>query len=120
MVEVVEGCSSIKGKNVFVETSKAFPTFLVKKKHSLPTGDIRQQRNMSPTAACSICGQEDSWRHSLIECNMARCVWVLTADDIVEHISGSTEPSARNWLFAMMETMKTEDLTRMLVTLWAI
>jgi hypothetical protein len=51
---------------------------------------------------------------------MARCVWVLTADDIVEHISGSTEPSARNWLFAMMETMKTEDLTRMLVTLWAI
>jgi hypothetical protein len=51
---------------------------------------------------------------------MARCIWVLMADDIVKHISGSTEPSAQNWLFAMMETMKTEDLTRMLVTLWAI
>jgi hypothetical protein len=89
-------------------------------KHSLPTGDIRQRRNMTPTAACSICGQEDSWRHSLIECNMARCVWALTDDDIVEHISSSTEPSVRNWLFAMMETMKTEDLTRMLVTLWVI
>jgi hypothetical protein len=47
-------------------------------------------------------------------------IWALTDDDIVEHISSSTEPSVQNWLFAMMETMKIEDLTRMLVTLWAI
>jgi hypothetical protein len=45
---------------------------------------------MAPTRACSICGLEDSWRHSLIECNLARCVWALTAEEITEHISLST------------------------------
>ena len=89
-------------------------------KHSLPTGDLRHHRNMATTAACSICGQEDSWRHSLIECNMARCVWALTEEDIPEHISLSTEPMARQWLFLMIESMKKEDLVRMLTTLWAI
>jgi hypothetical protein len=51
---------------------------------------------------------------------MARCVWALTEADIVEHISLSSEPSAKTWLFSMIETMKADDLTRMLVTLWAI
>jgi hypothetical protein len=51
---------------------------------------------------------------------MARCVWALTDEDISEHISLSTEPSAKQWLFSMFESMKHEDLTKMLVTLWAI
>jgi hypothetical protein len=89
-------------------------------KQSLPSGDLRYRRKMATTAACSICGMPDSWRHSLIECNMARCVWALTEADIVEHISLSSEPSAKTWLFSMIETMKADDLTRMLVTLWAI
>jgi hypothetical protein len=49
---------------------------------------------------------------------MARCVWALTEADIVEHIS--SEPSAKAWLFSMIETMKSDDLIRMLVTLWTI
>ena len=89
-------------------------------KHSIPTGDVRYRRHMAESPACSLCGREDSWRHSLIECNMARCVWVLSDDMITEHISISTEPTARRWLFSMMESMKQPDLTRMLVTLWAI
>jgi ribonuclease HI len=89
-------------------------------KHSIPTEDIRHHRQMAPTPACSICGLEDSWRHSLIECNPARCVWALTAEDITEHIAMSTEPTAKQWLFHMIESMGKDDLTRMLVTLWAI
>ena len=89
-------------------------------KHSLPTEDVRHHRNMAPTAACAICGHEDSWRHSLIECNLARCVWALTKEDITEHISLSAEQTPRQWLFSMIETMEKDDLIQMLVTLWAI
>jgi hypothetical protein len=89
-------------------------------KLSLSTGDLRHQRNMEVTPACSICGLADSWRHSLFECNLARCVWALSAEDIVEHISLSAETVARQWLFFMMESMKGADFTRMIVTMWAI
>jgi hypothetical protein len=71
-------------------------------------------------AACSICGQEDSWRHSLLECNLARCVWALSAEDITDHISLSTEPVVRQWLFSMIETMNKDDLIQMLVMMWEI
>ncbi|KAK1651107.1 hypothetical protein QYE76_068912 [Lolium multiflorum] len=75
---------------------------------------------MATTAACSICGQEDSWRHSLFECNLARCIWALTDEDIIEHVAPACEPHARKWLFSMIETMNKTDLIRMLVTMWAI
>jgi hypothetical protein len=87
---------------------------------SLPTGDVRHHRKMATMSVCTICGQEDSWRQSLIQCNLARCVWALTDEDITDHIALSTEANARQWLFFMIETMKKEDLVRMLVTLWAI
>jgi hypothetical protein len=45
--------------------------------HSLPTADILEHRNMSRTSSCSLCGTVDSWRHSLIECNMANSVWMM-------------------------------------------
>jgi hypothetical protein len=42
---------------------------------SLPRGDVRMRRNMATNGACSICkSPADSWRHSLLDCNMARCV----------------------------------------------
>jgi hypothetical protein len=87
---------------------------------SLPTGDVRHHRNMSPSSACSICGQEDSWRHSLVECTMSRCVWALSNPTIVEHMCITTEPSARQWLFSMMQAMDHQDFTRLAVTMWAI
>jgi hypothetical protein len=61
---------------------------------SLPTGDIRHHRNMAPSSACSICGQEDSWKNSLIECTMSRCVCALAHPNVVEHISLTTEPGS--------------------------
>jgi hypothetical protein len=87
---------------------------------SLPTGDIRHHRGMAPSPSCSICGMEDSWRHSLIDCTMSRCIWALSTPVIAEHVSLSTEPSARQWLFSMFESMDHDDLTRMIVTLWSI
>src|SRR4051794_32584410 len=87
---------------------------------SLPTGDVRHHRNMASSSVCSICGQDNSWGHSLIECTMSRCVWALSNPTIVEHISISTEPSTRQWVFSMMHSMDHGDFTRMVVTLWAI
>jgi hypothetical protein len=55
-------------------------------RQSLPTRYVRNHRDMAPSPACSICGQEDSWRHSLIECNLARCLWAMTNPEITEHI----------------------------------
>jgi hypothetical protein len=80
---------------------------------SLPTGDVRHWRQMASSNGCSICGQEDSWRHTLIECMTSRCVWALADSEIVEHISMTTEPAARQWLFSMIESMKQEEFRRM-------
>jgi hypothetical protein len=89
-------------------------------KHSLPTADTLHRRHISPSSACAICGAEDSWRHSLLDCTMSRCVWALTDDELTEHMSHVQEPAARNWLFTMFETVPKEQLTRMCVTAWAI
>jgi hypothetical protein len=50
-------------------------------KQSLPTSDLLHHRNMSTTSTCVLCGAADSWRHSLIECRMARCVWALSDEE---------------------------------------
>jgi hypothetical protein len=44
---------------------------------SLPTGDVRHRRHMSDSSSCSVCGADDSWRHSLLECTMSRGAYGL-------------------------------------------
>jgi hypothetical protein len=61
---------------------------------SLHMGDVRHHRNMAPSSACSICGQEDSSKNSIIECTMSRCVCPLAHPSVVEHISLTTEPGS--------------------------
>jgi hypothetical protein len=87
---------------------------------SLPTGNVRCHRHMSPTSSCSVCGEEDSWRHSLINCAMARTVWALADEEITEHVSMNEDPYAKQWLFVMMETLSRDDFARVVVTLWSI
>jgi hypothetical protein len=89
-------------------------------RQSLPTADLLHHRNMSQSSSCSICGAVDSWKHSLMECNMAASVWVLADDLLVEHMLMNTEPSAKQWLFDMLETLPHDQFTRLTVTLWAI
>jgi hypothetical protein len=55
-----------------------------------------------------------------MECNMAASVWVLADDLLVEHMLMNTEPSAKQWLFDMLETLPHDQFTRLTVTLWAI
>jgi hypothetical protein len=51
---------------------------------------------------------------------MARCVWALASDQMTEHISATIEPSAKQWLFAMMDSLSHAEFTNIVVTLWAI
>jgi hypothetical protein len=89
-------------------------------KQSIPTGDVRHHRNMAPDCSCSLCGAEDSWRHSLLECTMSRCVWALAPEEITEHMMDMAEPDAKQWIFSLINSLKHEDLIRCFVTLWAI
>ena len=51
-------------------------------KSSIPTGEVRKHRSMADSAKCAICrAAVDTWRHSLFDCRMARCVWTLTDED---------------------------------------
>jgi hypothetical protein len=60
--------------------------------HSLPTVDVRCHRRMAVTSLCSICGETNSRRHSLINCSVARCVWALADDGFREHMCANEDP----------------------------
>src|SRR5438105_14940310 len=75
---------------------------------------------MVATRQCSICGACDSWCHSLLECTMARYVWAMMDENITEHMNNTHDPSAKHWLFAMIESLPHADLIKMSVTMWAI
>jgi hypothetical protein len=75
---------------------------------------------MSQSSTCSFCGAVNSWKHSLIECNMANNIWALSNDLMVENMSACGETHARNWLFHLLETLPHDQFTRLSVTLWAI
>jgi ribonuclease HI len=51
---------------------------------------------------------------------MARNVWALAPEEITELISSIQEPSAGAWLAAVFEALPHDDLTRTIVTLWAL
>ena len=89
-------------------------------KHSLPSAYVLHRRNMVDHGQCALCGATDSWKHSLLECNMARCVWALESEEIVEHLSEMQEKNSRGWLVNLFETMPHADLIGVLVTMWAI
>ena len=90
-------------------------------RHSIPTADVLHHRNMSTTVGCQIChAVEDSWRHALLSCTMARSVWALMDEDLVEHLTVNDIPEAKQWLFMLNDSLNQEDFTRVVVSLWAI
>jgi hypothetical protein len=59
---------------------------------SLPTSYLLQHHHVSTTTStCSLCGVIDSWRHSLLESDMARSIWALSDVSMVEHMEATTE-----------------------------
>ncbi|KAM0866723.1 hypothetical protein ACQ4PT_042447 [Festuca glaucescens] len=89
-------------------------------KQSLPMADVLHRRHMAAQPSCALCGSPDSWRHSLLECNMARSVWALLPEEIVELVIQSQEPDARSWLASVFSSATHDELTQVVVTLWAI
>lgn len=88
---------------------------------SLPTGMTRYERNMATSQICSIFSTaEDTWSHSLFECRMARCVWALGDEEILEHAISNQAEDARLWLFWLLDLMAQHDLARVLITMWSI
>ena len=112
-----KGWSSIWGLQV-PSKLKIFTWRLAR--HSLPTSDVLHRRNMSSSHVCALCGADDNWRHSLLDCNYARCVWALSNEDMVQHMCMHRDDQAKRWLFLMSESLPPEEFTTMIVTLWAI
>ena len=86
-------------------------------RQSIPSRDVLHHRKMAPSNACAICGAPDSWRHSLLDCNMAKCVWALEREEITEHLCQLEGTEVRAWLAAVFSSLTHEDLTRVIVTL---
>ena len=51
---------------------------------------------------------------------MARSTWALSDELLVEHMRANIGPSAKHWLFHMLDTLPHYQFTRFTVTLWAI
>ena len=60
---------------------------------------------MATESKCIACARDDSWRHFLLECRTARCVWVLVDEEIYDRIRSCGETNAKNCLFEMEEQL---------------
>ena len=89
-------------------------------KHSLPTSDVLKHRNMAVEDKCAVCGEDDSWKHSLSECTMAKCVWALASVEVAEQVSMTQQANVRDWLFELIEKLPSSEMTEAFVSLWAI
>lgn len=89
-----------------ISVSSKIKTFLWRLgKQSLAIEDVRTHCNMSLTDNCLLCGNYDSWMHSLLDCSMSRCVCALANEDLVEAMTEVVEPSARQWMFQLKQNV---------------
>jgi hypothetical protein len=85
---------------------------------SLP--DLLHHLNKSSTLRCTLCGAADSWRHCLLECAMVRNIWSLGDEEVVEHLFATTRPSAKHWIFSLVDLFSYEMFIKVLISLWEI
>jgi hypothetical protein len=57
---------------------------------------------------------------TLLNCTISRCVWTLINEETTQHMVMTEEPSSKQWLFTMMDSLSHEAFVEMAVTLWAI
>ena len=86
-------------------------------RQSLPTEDVRVHRNMTTSSSCGLCGQPDSWRHSLLECTVSRCTWALVDEELACTMAGTTETRAKSWLFNLLDSLTHDKFVLLAVTL---
>ena len=94
------GDGAFKGTNFYLAARKAL----------IAIGRCSSPHIMADHGQCALCGAPDSWKHSLLECNMVSCVWVLESEEIVEHLSEMDEENSRGWLANLFQTMSHADL----------
>jgi hypothetical protein len=99
VIKSEEGGAILEGIMEGTGPSKLRVFLWVLAKHFISISDVRHH---------SLCGGEDSWRHSLIECTMSRCVWALAPETITEHMMCTSTPEAKQWIFTMIDTLKHE------------
>jgi hypothetical protein len=78
--------------------------------------EVRHHRGMANTDHCQLCGAVDTWQHGLLDSSMARSVWTLVDEGVVEHMSTAHERDARAWIANMIATLN----VTMFVALWVI
>lgn len=89
--------------------------------NSIPTENLRKQRNMSTADICKICGAaQDTWDHAILQSTMAKCVWALVDNDITDLIAITNIKDPREWLFHMQENLTPELMVKLIVICWAI
>lgn len=85
---------------------------------SHPTGDVRRHRNMTTIDECSICRYAaDTWRHALLRCDMAKAVWALLEDDLVEYVFASKKEDPKLCIFELLDSVSHTEAIKVMVTL---
>lgn len=81
--------------------------------NSIPTEEVRFQRHMSDSDVCVICNSAaDNWKHALIDCQMAKCVWAMVDEELVEHMVTITNDNARLWLVELQSTVSDDQFIK--------
>lgn len=62
----------------------------------------------------------DSWSHALLDCNLAKSVWVLLENDASIPVFGDETDDAKLWLFGLSARLDNAIFVEVLVTFWAI
>jgi hypothetical protein len=55
-----------------------------------------------------------------MDCAMARSVWALLDEEMVEHITVSLCSNAKEWIFSLLQSLPHDQLIKTVITLWAI
>ncbi|KAE8801264.1 hypothetical protein D1007_23159 [Hordeum vulgare] len=90
---------------------------------SLPTGHERGRRHMTTEVSCPIChAAVDTWRHALLDCNMAKSVWSQwdDEDDYLLPVYGDETDDPKLWLHGLCNALSGDYFVTVLTTLWAI
>lgn len=74
-------------------------------RQSIPAQDVRCRRNMVENSRYNLCGVSDSWKHSLLECHVAKAVWALEKEEITGVLCMINEDAAKAWLSIVWKTM---------------
>jgi hypothetical protein len=70
--------------------------------------------------ALSVGATLDSWRHSLLDCNMAQEVLSREEDEVFEHLLADCADDPKLQLMSLCDNLSQASFIRVLTTLWAV